>query len=406
MAQGLPMTDHPKDDDDALENEPSIHGSDSATDLADIHLAPSADNEQPDAEPSSADLVPSAGADEVPPYAVETIADDDARAPQSVTNPFDGGDLHEDPSSVDVNGSSTSALGVASAGFGTFRAGDVPVETTAGEGSTAAAVTPAAATSGGQLNMLLVTWASLATLTALYLWWTRPDYPSNLDTIPDDGTLQSMLLNKGKVSPLSALDERLVLPLHQTRRFGNLEVTPLGVEHRRVSIITADGQRAYDPVVLALRLRVKNAGGNQAFAPSDPAFTSFQGKSTTARAKNTMRVKNKVVFEDGYTYTFAHPVSDVESMEKRILPLAVEYGQRERVAEQKFPVLNPGESAEVLLLSQEDSLVKVKGTMLWRVKLRKGRTAKGLGAAVVIGVPFSKDNVVMTAPAPSNRLDG
>jgi len=402
------MTDHPKhDDDDALENEPSIHGSDSATDLADIHLAPSADKELAEAEPSSADMVPSAGAGDVPPYAVETVADDDARAPQSVTNPFDGGDLHDEPSSVDANGSSTSALGVASAGFGTFRADEAPVESTAGEGTAAAAGTPPAASpSGGQLNMLLLTWASLATLTALYLWWTRPDYPSNLDTIPDDGTLQSMLSNKGKVSPLSALDERLVVPLNQTRRLGNLEVTPLGVEHRRVSIITADGQRAYDPVVLALRLRVKNAGGNQAFAPSDPAFTSFQGRSTTARAKNTMRVKNKVVFEDGYTYTFAHPVNDVESIEKRILPLGVEYGQRERVAEQKFPVLKPGESAEVLLLSQEDSLVKVKGTMLWRVKLRKGRTAKGLGAAVVIGVPFSKDNVVMTAPAPSNRLDG
>jgi hypothetical protein len=256
---------------------------------------------------------------------------------------------------------------------------------------------------GGQVNMLLLTWASLATLTALYLWWTRPDYPSNLDTIPDDGALQSMLSNKSKVSPLSALDDRLIVPLNQTRRLGNLEVTPLDIEQRQVTVMTADGQAAYRPTVLALRLHVKNAGGEQAFAPADPAFTSLQGRSSSARVKQTMRVKNKIVFEDGYTYTFAHPVNDVESMEKRILPLPIEYDKHERVAEQKFPVLQPGQTAEVLLLSQEHALAKVNGAMVWRVKLRKGRTKSGLGAAVVIGVPFSRSDVETPAPSPEER---
>jgi hypothetical protein len=254
--------------------------------------------------------------------------------------------------------------------------------------------------------MLLLTWASLATMTAIYLWWTRPDFPSTLETIPDDGTLQAMLSNKGKVSPLSALDDRLVVPIGTTRRLGNLEVTPIGIEHRRVRILSSDGEVAFEPSVLALKLRVKNAGGDQAFAPADPAFMSLIGRSANPRVKQTMTVKGKVVFEDGYTYTFAHPIADVANMDKRILPLAVEYDKKERVAGQTFPVLKPGESAEVVIFSQEDGLAKVKGPMLWRVKLRKGRTAKGLGAATVIGVPFSKGNIAMTDPPPENRLEG
>jgi hypothetical protein len=399
-----------RDEDEPQNDAPSIHSGDSAPDLADIHLAPKKDDEVA-RDPSGAIFVPMAGPGIVPSSEMETVAEDDLARDAPPTNPFVRiDDAHSEGETERTPPSSTSAVDLDEVKFGGFEGPDAPIAPDASDsahrnGGAPSPLAPAPRPNA-PLNMLLLTWASLATLTALYLWWTRPDHPSNLDTIPDDGALQSMLSTKSKVSPLSALDDRLIVPLKETRRLGHLEVTPLSIEHRKVRVLTADGEVVYEPSVLALTLRVRNAGGNQAFAPSDPAFNTLLGRSTNARVKQTMRVNNKIVFEDGYTYTFAHPVADVESMTKRILPLSVEYAKQERVAEQEFPVLQPGESAEVVILSQEDALPKLDGPMLWRVKLRKGRSAKGTGVATVIGVPFTKDKIAMTVAPPVNRLDG
>jgi hypothetical protein len=405
------MTEQPpKNDEERPETPPSANASDSSTGLVDIHQLPHPKPENGEAPPAMPAHQPLAAseepsANEVEPPSVD-VQPEVPLAADTVANPFETiNDHHHGDSPATDATAPTSAIGMGS-GLGSFAIPASTPPTTTDAAPIASQASPSVQPqSGSSLNMLLLTWASLATLTAIYLWWTRPEHPSTLETIPDDGVLTSMLSNKSKVSPLSSLDESLVVRFNETRRLGNLEVTPLAVEHRRVKVMTSDEQVAYEPTVLALRLQVKNVGAVP-FAPSDPVFTSLIDKSTQARGKREVRVKGKVVFADGYTYTFAHPVADVENMDKRILPLSVEYSRKERVAEQTFPVLQAGESAEVVILSQEDALPKVNGPMLWRVKLRKGRTAKGTGAAVVIGVPFTKENVAMIAPEPTNSLDG
>ena len=395
------MTDPMKTGDEPRPDQvPADEAVDSGAPLHDIHYVPPAEPAS-EAQPSEAKFVPLSSADTEQKRHVDALAVELTPIARTYDTPFDLEHQLEAPAE-DAPGDVHTGDETSNADFHQFAAVPGDVSPTIESPVRPPAVAPAKS----QINVLILTWASLATLTALYLWWTRPEYPSNLETIPDDGVLTSMLSNKKNVSPLSPLDRRLTLGLKETRRFGNLEVTPLSIEHRRVKVLASDGLVAYEPHVLALKLRVKNVGAGKAFAPSDPAFTSLVQRGEGPRAKNVIHVKGKVVFEDGYTYTFAHPVGDVESIDKRILPLSIEYKNKEKVAEQEFPILEPGESAEVLLLSQEDALPKLKGPMIWRVKLRKGRNEQGTGAAVVIGVPFQKENVVMTVAAPENRLDG
>jgi hypothetical protein len=392
------MTDPARNsDDDALSQDDSAaESADSSTQMADIHRA-AAEEPKPQTASSSALFVPLASESG---NATETA--DPADVPIPPSNPFDRHDEHYEPAQETLVDSVQSNREHRD----DFHAFAPPPTASGAPSESPAPPPPLQSPPKSQINVLILTWASLATLTAIYLWWTRPNHPSNLDTIPDDGVLTSMLSTKRKVSPLEPLDERLIVGLKQTRRLGLLEVTPVGIEHRTVKVLASDGKVAYKPHVLALKLRVKNVDADRAFAPADPVFTSVVQRGTGPRSKQPVRVKGKIVFEDGYTYTFAHPVGEVESIEKRILPLSIEYAKDERVAEQEFPTLQPGESAEVILLSQEDALPKLKGAMMWRVKLRKGRNAQGTGAAVVVGVPFKKDDVVMKVPPPESRLDG
>ena len=136
---------------------------------------------------------------------------------------------------------------------------------------------------GGSLTTLLFTWASVATILAIWLWWTRPENPSGLENLPDDGKL-----NSGLVSPTLPLSNRLTIELGETKRVGDLEVTPLGIDFRAIKIVGPDGKQLYEPKTLVLRLRLKNVSAASTFHPTDPLFCTLVQRGRGPRKRAVM----------------------------------------------------------------------------------------------------------------------
>jgi hypothetical protein len=150
---------------------------------------------------------------------------------------------------------------------------------------------------------------------------------------------------------------------------------------------------------LVLRLEAKNVSAGRTFAPFDPRFQTMVDKGR-GRAAKSIKLRGQVIFEDGYTYSFAHPVGEEYAAKRRILPLDVDRERGERLAGQEFATVGPGETAEGWAVSSEDALMQMTGPMLWRVKIRKGMTTGGAGVAAVVGVRFARADVKMIDPEP------
>lgn len=228
------------------------------------------------------------------------------------------------------------------------------------------------------LIMVLFTWASIATILAIWMWKNWPEAPSPLDTLPDDGIKTS----KNIISPLEKLSHRELFTLGETKRIGDLNVTPVAVEYRPVDLIDAEtGRQKTDPV-LVLTLRLQNVSQTHAFHPTDPVYFYPDRRDQLQGYKQFRR--------RGYTYTFLHPQSKLDDL---IFCFNLGFDIGMKFEGQSFPRLEPGESAEVVVVSEEVDLSKLADAMVWRVKLRKGKTRTGKGVATVIGVQFNKNEI-------------
>lgn len=230
---------------------------------------------------------------------------------------------------------------------------------------------------GSALTTLLFTWASVATLLAVWLWLRWPEEHSPLETLPDDG-----IYKNGKqeiISPLEKLSSREMFRLGQTRQIGSLEITPLAIEHRSVRLLP---DKFHTDPVLVLHLRIRNVSADQRFYPTDPAYLYPDPKK---------KLKGVTAFDrTGYTYSFLHSARAVENV---LTPFDLAYSQGFRVEGQEFAPLDPGAMMETLVISSEDAATSIDGEMVWRIKLRKGVVADGRGIATVIGVAFSSKDV-------------
>lgn len=232
------------------------------------------------------------------------------------------------------------------------------------------------------ITLILLTWASLATLIAFWLWYTRPEEPSPLESIPDDGILSRADI----ISPLERLSQRQMFDIGQTKQIGALEITPLSIENRRVRILP--DMAGADSKFLVLHLKIKNVSESQSIRPMDPVFLYFHPRGAKGGPR---RLKGLDVFDaSGYTYTFIHPSDDVAKLS---LPFDLIYeGDQYRVEGQNFPMLHPGQSTEVIVISAEDAYNSLTGDMVWRIKLRKQKVGDR-GVATVIGVRFNKNDI-------------
>ena len=233
--------------------------------------------------------------------------------------------------------------------------------------------------SKGPLVAFLFTWASVATLVAGLLWTMRPEQRSPLEDLPDNGVLKD-----GIVSPLERLSSRELFDLGETKRIGALEITPLEIAYRPVTMLP-DRNRT-DPVFV-LKLRIRNASRDEVFCPTDPAFFYPDPSKKLAGLE--------VFDRNGYTYTFIQPAAQPNDL---VLPHDVPYEQGISVDGQRFETLEPGQVIETIVISREGAKDRLTGKAVWRVMLRKRMRKPGKGIATVIGVRFGTDDVRSDLP--------
>ncbi len=246
----------------------------------------------------------------------------------------------------------------------------------------------------------LISYSILATIAIVVLLQREPPHP--LEVLPDlQGDHKGGASRKdNKVSSLKMppaeqdLPPKLRVPLGATLAIGDLEVTPLSVDRRRVSYAMQGKELAkgrYDS--LALTLRLHNRSTDVTFYPLDRFFQrEYDGKS----------VIPYTYLEMGKSRFFGGPI--------KWLPRSdVHY---EWIDQQSLDqVLKPGETLETFVCTNPDkdvtaALDKYDGPLLWRVQVRRGlvkwkppeHEEREDSACAVIGVEFHSSDVKNLSP--------
>lgn len=235
------------------------------------------------------------------------------------------------------------------------------------------------------LVIIVGSYASAVTLVLAYmLVFGRT---SALESLPD---LKPPMNKNGDISwqynpPVNNVAPGHVLSLGQSRRFGNVKVTPLKVTRGPVKFEHYAGQpgaaRLPSEPVLKLWVKFENVSRNQTFSPLDPQLLFTRdvrnlGESIRANGFVTTeadRKKGKPLF-----YFFDIPVLS----EFRI------------IGQNLNRDLAPGDTVESFVPSEEDAL-NLKGDLVWRFQFRKGYHPKSMrGVTTLIDVRFNSKDIV------------
>jgi hypothetical protein len=241
----------------------------------------------------------------------------------------------------------------------------------------------------------LISYSILATIAIVVLMQREPPHP--LEVIPDlQGDHKggaSRKDNKSGVLKMPPAEQDLPQKLHvhlgSTLAIGDLEVTPLSVDRRRVSYAMRDKELAkgrYDS--LALTLRLHNRSTDVTFYPLDRFFQrEYDGKGAIPYT----------YLEIGKNHFFGGPIKWLSRSDPNY----------EWIDQQKLDqVLNPGETLETFVCTNPDKdvtsvLDKYDGAILWRVQVRRGlvkwkptdHDEREDSACAVVGVEFNSSDV-------------
>ena len=251
---------------------------------------------------------------------------------------------------------------------------------------------------------LLLTYASLMTLAALFLgWqlWRRPtrdllDLPDLAPPVSKDGRVTTLIyVPAGK--PLLTNHR---LNLGESRRFGSLEIAAVGVCRGPLKFEYFDPLLDRDEIrrepsgeVLQLHLRVMNVSSDQTFVPFDRHLVYT--RETDLRKEGRFKSNNLIWNRDDpseialYLYDLS-PDSDWVVTGQNL--------DRE---------LGPGESVDVFLPSADPLPEELPEEMVWRFHFRKGYNRQSLrGVTTVAEVCFSRQQISQAALATSCRNSG
>jgi hypothetical protein len=222
--------------------------------------------------------------------------------------------------------------------------------------------------------ILLASYASVLTLVLIWMLSTgRVQLRSRTEvetaTLDPGFEIGEQADRSEKVEPAPPIAPNRLTSLGRPLRVGSLEFTPLNVQTQRVELERArlsgadselrDG--GADALVLSIRLR--NLSDDAIFSPLDEAFIRERDRGSPESFIETAG--------DGRIY---------------IYPLAVH--SEWSIIGQSFPVLKPGESAETIVVSSAEALVRATQSMTWRLRLRTG-----LEETDVVGVSFRMDEI-------------
>jgi hypothetical protein len=251
------------------------------------------------------------------------------------------------------------------------------------------------------LIIILIPYAIFATCVAAYFYFRMKQMPHPLEYLRDSGENSPAKRGTSSVmetiSPETNLPSRLMLALGQQFRLGDLEIQPVKVERRKLTICSENRQvrpqeTPQDALVLTLRLR--NVSQDVYFTPTDPVFDRQWKLEFGSNRPYTL-------LDMGGARFFGGPI--------KYMPRA--HGQfrgddpREYVKGQEHDnqALKPGEERTSIICtdpSNREILMTLKsyqGPLVWRVQLRRGLVQVGereVSATSVVGVVFDKKDII------------
>jgi len=252
-----------------------------------------------------------------------------------------------------------------------------------------------------RLFTLTLTYAIVATvLIAMLLYAKYLGDPHQLESLPD---LKPPI--KNDEIALQLVPENAELPAGHTlklgepgRRFGNVLVTPLRVTRGPIEFehYTGDTTKTREPSqdVLKLHLKFENVSSDQTFEPLDQKLllTRVGGKTQESQ----LRANNFLCRAD-------QKRTDAERVLVYDMPPSWEWnlkGQNINL-EKQTQKLEPGQSFETYVATNEQGIDSLKGELVWRLQLRKGYNPKSFrGVTTLIEVVFNSDQIQAESPSP------
>ncbi|GIW79673.1 MAG: hypothetical protein KatS3mg105_1480 [Gemmatales bacterium] len=135
------------------------------------------------------------------------------------------------------------------------------------------------------LLVILVPYSILMTIATitLYIFYSNQDRHPLFQIMPDWPRGQQKPYNGGEFNRViddKPVDPRLRVALGETKRFNDLEVTPLRVERRKITYMGRGQPQLSHNDALVLTLKVKNVSKSYAFYPNDLAYNRFVEPNT------------------------------------------------------------------------------------------------------------------------------
>jgi hypothetical protein len=237
------------------------------------------------------------------------------------------------------------------------------------------------------LTMLLVIVGSYASLLTIYVAYQVLFGRSHqLESLPDLKTVQQRGGRAVVPSPENKLPPGHELKLGQSRRYGNIRVTPLRVTRGPITFAHYSGdrerERAPSDPVLKLWLKFENLSDRQTITPLDPTLMYFHRSLGNGEvAAYNIIFPNHSLMQEPQKYFFNFDRIAVDS-------------EWTIVGQNTSRALAPHESCETFVPSEEN-LDQLPGSVVWRVHFRKGHGPKtGNGVTTLIDVHFRTDEIV------------
>ncbi|WP_373651612.1 hypothetical protein [Schlesneria sp. DSM 10557] len=229
--------------------------------------------------------------------------------------------------------------------------------------------------------VVVASYASLLTIYVIYQIFFRK--PHQLESLPD---LLSVQQSGGTVAvplPENDLPAGHELRLGQSRRYGDIVVTPLRVSRGPINFSHYTGNevlvRSPSDPVLKLWFRFENVSPHQSIRPLDPTLMYFRLEADSVLAFNVIFPASDQKLKEGRRYYHFDR-----------LPAESEW----RIAgHETGRLLAPGEDFETFAPSQE-GIEDLSGEVVWRIHFRKGHGPKtGNGVTTLIDVRFHSDEI-------------
>ncbi len=237
------------------------------------------------------------------------------------------------------------------------------------------------------LLMLLIIVASYASaVTIVLVYMLIFGRTSNLESLPD---LKPPTNKNGDISwqynqPKNELAPGHVLSLGQSRRFGNVRVTPIKVTRGRVKFEHYSGKREMDrdpsEPILKLWVKFENASRDQTFAPLD-SHMLYTRKSINL---------GQSVQANGFIAVEANRKAGKSLFHMFDTPIQSEFRM---IGQNLNRDLEPGGSVETFIPSEEDAR-NLSGDLVWRFQFRKGyHPTSKRGVTTLIDVRFNSKDI-------------